>query len=92
MLFVMVEGFIGLDMIDLVVELCFIFFVCLSFLFFYLYWLMKLLVFVFGGSDEFVVLGLWIFEFWIDSFNLEFLEFSMVIVMFDFILIFWFYF
>lgn len=58
MLFVMVEGLIGLDMIDLVVEFCFIFFVCLSFLFFYLYRLMKFLVLVLGGSDEFVVLGL----------------------------------
>lgn len=91
MLFVMFEGFVGEDMREFLFELCLILFVRLSFLLFFFFRFMKFLVLCLKVSDEFVSLGLRIFEFWIDSLNFDFFELSMVNVMFEVILVFWFY-
>uniref|UniRef100_A0A7I4F837 Non-specific serine/threonine protein kinase n=1 Tax=Physcomitrium patens TaxID=3218 RepID=A0A7I4F837_PHYPA len=89
MLLAMVEGPTGLDMIDLVVELCLTLPARLSSLLPHLHRLMKPLVLALGGSDELVALGLRTLEFWIDSLNPEFLEPSMATVMSDLILTLW---
>ncbi len=89
MLLAMVEGPTGLDMIDLVVELCLTLPARLSSLLPHLHRLMKPLVLALKGSDELVGLGLRTLEFWIDSLNPEFLEPSMATVMSDLILTLW---
>ncbi|CAM6100600.1 unnamed protein product [Calypogeia fissa] len=89
MLLAMVEGPTGLDMIDLVVELCITMPARLSSLLPHLPRLMKPLVLALKGSDELVALGLRTLEFWIDSLNPEFLEPSMANVMSELILTLW---
>ncbi|KAG6555625.1 hypothetical protein Mapa_002860 [Marchantia paleacea] len=89
MLLNMVEGPTGLDMIDLVVELCLTMPARLSSLLPHLPRLMKPLVLALKGSDELIGLGLRTLEFWIDSLNPEFLEPSMANVMSELILTLW---
>eukprot|EP00253_Pinus_taeda_P034578 PITA_34578 len=78
LLLTMVEGPVGLDMKDLVLELCLRIPAPLSSLLSYLPRLMKPLVLALKGSDELIGLGLRTLEFWIDNLKPEFLEHSMV--------------
>ncbi|KAL3681984.1 hypothetical protein R1sor_000006 [Riccia sorocarpa] len=89
MLLGMLEGPTGLDMKDLVVELCLTMPARLSSLLPHLPRLMKPLVLALNGSDELVGLGLRTLEFWIDSLNPEFLEPSMANVMSELMLTLW---
>ncbi|GLJ07095.1 hypothetical protein SUGI_0058030 [Cryptomeria japonica] len=89
MLLAMVEGPTGVDMIDLVLELCLTLPARLSSLLPHLPRLMKPLVLALKGSDELIGLGLRTLEFWIDSLNPEFLEPSMANVMSEVILTLW---
>lgn len=91
MFLIMFEGLVVEDMRDFLMEFFLMFFVCLSFLLLYFFCLMKFFVFCLRGSDEFVSLGLCILEFWVDSLNFDFLELSMVNVIFEVILVLWFY-
>ncbi|KAK8962950.1 hypothetical protein KSP40_PGU020559 [Platanthera guangdongensis] len=89
MLLAMIEGPIGEDMRDLVLELCLTLPARLSSLLPHLPRLMKPLVLALKGSDDLVSLGLRTLEFWIDSLNPDFLEPSMASVMSDAILALW---
>jgi transformation/transcription domain-associated protein len=89
LLLAMVEGSIGVDMKDLVLELCLRIPARFSSLLPYLPRLMKPLVLTLKGSDELIDLGLRTLEFWIDSLNPEFLEPSMANVMSEVILTLW---
>lgn len=89
MLLAMVEGPTGIDMKDLVLELCLTLPARLSSLLPHLSRLMKPLVLALKGSDELISLGLRTLEFWIDSLNPEFLEPSMANVMSEVILTLW---
>ncbi|KAJ4714223.1 transformation/transcription domain-associated protein-like [Melia azedarach] len=89
MLSTMLEGPMGEDMRDLLLELCLTLPARLSSLLPYLPRLMKPLVLCLNGSDELVGLGLRTLEFWVDSLNPDFLEPSMANVMSDVILALW---
>lgn len=89
MLLGMIEGPTGMDMIDLVVELCLTMPARLTSLLPHLPRLMKPLVLALKGNDELVGHGLRTLEFWIDSLNPEFLEPSMANVMSELILTLW---
>lgn len=81
MLLAMLEGPIGDDMRDLLLELCLTLPARLSSLLPHLPRLMKPLVLCLNGSGDLVSLGLRTLEFWIDSLNPDFLEPSMASVM-----------
>lgn len=81
MLLAMLEGPIGEDMRDLLLELCLTLPARLSSLLPHLSRLMKPLVMCLNGSGDLVSLGLRTLEFWIDSLNPDFLEPSMASVM-----------
>lgn len=89
MLLAMVDGPMGEDMKDLVIELCLTLPAKLSSLLPYLPRLMKPLVLALKGSDDLVGLGLRTLEFWIDSLNPDFLEPSMANVISEVILALW---
>ncbi|KAG9129909.1 hypothetical protein Leryth_007000 [Lithospermum erythrorhizon] len=89
MLLAMLEGPIGEDMKELLLELCLTLPSRLSSLLPYLPRLMKPLVMSLKGSDDLVSLGLRTLEFWIDSLNPDFLEPSMANVMSEVILALW---
>lgn len=89
MLLGMLEGPTGVEMIDLVVELCLIMPARLSSLLPHLPRLMKPLVLALKGSEELVSLGLRTLELWIDSLNPDFLEPSMAKVISELILTLW---
>lgn len=89
MLLAMLEGPIGEDMRDLLLELCLNLPARLSSLLPHLPRLMKPLVMCLNGSGDLVSLGLRTLEFWIDSLNPDFLEPSMANVMSEVILALW---
>ncbi|KAH9662788.1 non-specific serine/threonine protein kinase [Citrus sinensis] len=89
MLLTMLEGPMGEDMRDLLLELCLSLPARLSSLLPYLPRLMKPLVLCLNGSDDLVSLGLRTLEFWVDSLNPDFLEPSMATVMSEVILSLW---
>lgn len=89
MLVAMLEGPIGEDMKELLLELCLTLPARLSSLLPHLPRLMKPLVMCLKGSDDIVSLGLRTLEFWIDSLNPDFLEPSMANVMSEVILALW---
>lgn len=89
MLLTMLEGPMGEDMRDLLLELCLSLPARLSSLLPYLPRLMKPLVSCLNGSDDLVSLGLRTLEFWVDSLNPDFLEPSMATVMSEVILSLW---
>lgn len=88
-LLTMLEGPMGEDMRDLLLELCLSLPARLSSLLPYLPRLMKPLVSCLNGSDDLVSLGLRTLEFWVDSLNPDFLEPSMATVMSEVILSLW---
>lgn len=89
MLLAMLDGPIGEDMRELLLELCLTLPARLSSLLPHLPRLMKPLVMCLKGSDDIVSLGLRTLEFWIDSLNPDFLEPSMANVMSEVILALW---
>ncbi|KAH9312038.1 hypothetical protein KI387_027073, partial [Taxus chinensis] len=89
MLLAMVEGPTGIDMIDLVLELCLSLPAHLTLLLPHLPCLMKPLVLALKGSDELIGLGLRTLDFWIDNLNPDFLEPSMENIMSEVILTLW---
>ncbi|KAL5822462.1 hypothetical protein ACOSQ3_020378 [Xanthoceras sorbifolium] len=89
MLLAMLEGPMGEDMRDLLLELCLTLPGRLSSLLPYLPRLMKPLVLCLKGSDDLVSLALRTLEFWVDSLNPDFLEPSMANVMSEVILALW---
>ncbi|WVZ66880.1 hypothetical protein U9M48_016041 [Paspalum notatum var. saurae] len=89
MLLSMLDGPIGEDMRDLILELCLILPARLSSLLPHIPRLMKPLVLALKGSDDLVSLALRTLEFWIDSLNPDFLEPSMANLMSEVILALW---
>jgi transformation/transcription domain-associated protein len=89
MLLAMLDGPMGEDMKDLILDLCLTLPARLSSLLPHIPRLMKPLVLALKGNDDLVSLALRTLDFWIESLNPDFLELSMAGAMSDIILSLW---